>query len=436
MESLSEAGRILRRLREVRGWSQTRLAVELGRQAKRIGRSVPSRESLVRMVRMWEAGTHRPRDYYELFILVYATDGELLPRTIIPGSDLDQLMTAFEAMGIPMDRRKFLLNSAALAVGAALEPTRHSVLDLFDDDPLPHAVGRLEYIRGLKWSGEPAHLVHTLLVHHANDLDRMPARFAGSDVRQDLRAVQARAFSDAGGTAFYDLGLHYQAEMHFRSGMQAAKKSNDPRLQAKLCANLASRRVHDPSGDEASLHDALWIADSGVKYADGNPFILTDIYNWQAFIHASLENESATREALEQASIAMESAKSSDEPEWLRGVSMAQVQETAGCSYLRLGEPRRAADEISRALKTRAAVGDPNRVHACEVLTWGAQASAKIKEPEHAVSLLQQAIPVVSRSKSVRRAQEVHLARSALAPWEGEPFMRELDEQLSEAGLA
>ncbi len=117
--------------------------------------------------------------------------------------------------------------------------------------------------------------------------------------------------------------------------MQAAKKSRDPRLQAKLCANLAARRVHDLNGE-----------------------------------------------------------------------------------------------------RDRAKASDPNRMHACEVLTWGAQASAKVKEPEHAVSLLQEAIPVVSRSKSVRRAQEIQAARWALAPWESEPFVRAVDEQLAGAGLA
>ena len=389
------------------------------------------------MVRMWESGTHRPRDYYELFILVYASTDELGARAVKPGSDLDRLMVALDLMGMPMDRRKFLLNSAALAVGVAVEPIRHSILDLFDDDPLSHAIGRLEYIRGLKWSGEPAQLVHALFVNHADELDRVAARFEGSDVGRELRAVQARTLSDAGGTAFYDLGLHDQAETHFRCGLHTAKKSSDVRLQAKLCVNLALRRVHDPNRDgEVNLYDALWILNSGLRYADENPFILTDIYNSQAVIHASLGNEHGTKMALEQAAISIECARSNGEPEWLPGVSMAQVQETRGCSYLRLGEPRLAAEEISRALTTRARIGDPNRVHASEVLTWGAQASAKVNEPVHAASLLQQAIPIVSRSKSVRRAQEVRAARLALTPWDHESFVRELDEQLAAAGLS
>lgn len=72
------------------------------------------------MVREWEAGDHRPRDYAVLFVLVYATDTELSARTIDRGSELDRLMAAFKAMGAPVNRRTFLLDSAAVAAGAAV----------------------------------------------------------------------------------------------------------------------------------------------------------------------------------------------------------------------------------------------------------------------------------------------------------------------------
>ena len=81
-----------------------------------------NRESLVRRIYDWEAGGHRPRDYYILFILVYATEGELSARSIEQGSELDRLMAALKVMGVPVNRRKFLLNSAALAGGVAGVP--------------------------------------------------------------------------------------------------------------------------------------------------------------------------------------------------------------------------------------------------------------------------------------------------------------------------
>jgi hypothetical protein len=120
--SWQQAGRVLQALREGCGWSVPMLAVELEAQARVIGRPLTNRESLVRRIYDWEAGGHRPRDYYILFILVYASDQELATRTIEPGSQLDRLMGALKMMGVPVNRRKFLLNSAALAAGVAGVP--------------------------------------------------------------------------------------------------------------------------------------------------------------------------------------------------------------------------------------------------------------------------------------------------------------------------
>jgi hypothetical protein len=100
MGSWRQAGRILQGLRESRAWEVPRLAAELKAQATAIGQAVPSRLSLVRMIYEWEAGTHRPRAYYVLFVLVYATEEELAARTIQRGSELDRLMAALKAMGV------------------------------------------------------------------------------------------------------------------------------------------------------------------------------------------------------------------------------------------------------------------------------------------------------------------------------------------------
>jgi hypothetical protein len=122
MAGWRQAGRMLRGLREGRGWEVSQLAAELNAQARAAGSTVPGRESLVRMIYEWEAGTHRPRAYYMLFILVYATEEELAARTIQRGSELDRLMAALKAMGESVNRRQFLLNAAALAGGVAGVP--------------------------------------------------------------------------------------------------------------------------------------------------------------------------------------------------------------------------------------------------------------------------------------------------------------------------
>jgi hypothetical protein len=104
MGSWQHAGRMLRGLRENRGWEVPKLAAELKAKATAIGQAVPDRQSLVRMIYEWEAGTHRPRAYYVLFVLVYATEEELVARTIRRGSELSRLMAVLKAMGVPVNR--------------------------------------------------------------------------------------------------------------------------------------------------------------------------------------------------------------------------------------------------------------------------------------------------------------------------------------------
>jgi transcriptional regulator with XRE-family HTH domain len=56
-----------RRLRQARiskGWSQRKLAQKLEARAGATERALPARESLVRMIRGWEAGDHLPEPFH------------------------------------------------------------------------------------------------------------------------------------------------------------------------------------------------------------------------------------------------------------------------------------------------------------------------------------------------------------------------------------
>jgi hypothetical protein len=72
----------------------------------------------------------------------------------------------------------------------------------------------------------------------------------------------------------------------------------------------------------------------------------------------------------------------------------------------------------------------------CSLLTSPASPVFATNEPEHVVDLLREAIPTVSTSKSVQLMGKVRTARTALQSWNGERYVRELDDQLMAAGLA
>src|SRR6266542_3373145 len=122
VEGSQQWGRLLARLRDRRGWSQMDLARLLKRLAEQLGvRRVAdaAAESIKRSVERWEAGGRPDERYWLLLTHVYArtSDGKA---DLGPGSDFEQLMHAFELMGVPQrhldDLRELI--SAAVTTGS------------------------------------------------------------------------------------------------------------------------------------------------------------------------------------------------------------------------------------------------------------------------------------------------------------------------------
>jgi hypothetical protein len=111
-------GHTIWRLRKLRRWSQDRLALELQRTSVRIGYGLPpNREHITRAIQCWEAAERAPSDdYCVVLVAAFALEEELGDGSLTPGSELDQLMTALGEMGYDVDRRRFLLSAAALAL--------------------------------------------------------------------------------------------------------------------------------------------------------------------------------------------------------------------------------------------------------------------------------------------------------------------------------
>jgi transcriptional regulator with XRE-family HTH domain len=103
----------LQQQRHERNWSWRRLARELRQRADKRGWRLPSDEDLIRMMRRWERGEHKPDERYrELLAEVY---DESAPDELQPESILDD-----------MQRRPFLQGLSAFiglaAASAFIEP--------------------------------------------------------------------------------------------------------------------------------------------------------------------------------------------------------------------------------------------------------------------------------------------------------------------------
>jgi transcriptional regulator with XRE-family HTH domain len=91
----------LQQQRQERNWSWRRLAHELRQCADKRGWRLPSDDDLIRMMRRWERGQHKPDERYRILLAEVYDDSA--PEELQPESILDD-----------MQRRPFLRGLGAL----------------------------------------------------------------------------------------------------------------------------------------------------------------------------------------------------------------------------------------------------------------------------------------------------------------------------------
>jgi hypothetical protein len=430
---------MLRGLRESRAWEVPRLAAELNAQATAIGSTLPGRESLVRMIYEWEAGTHRPRAYYVLFILVYATEEELAARTIQRGSGLDRLMAALKAMGVSVNRRQFLLNAAALAGGMAGTPAiavnlawqerfawvlkhprsvdlqsvaylRAQALDLIKQNEamasstslLPQAAEQVEQV--------------TLLREHA-PLGR---------VRQELYRVEAQAATLMGRLVWDVSGQrdHATAARYYDQAIAAA--SNVKEGWAEAFPRMF-QRFNPVAAGTMDLRTGLELAKrASTRAQDGSSHIIA---GWSlAFtpdVHALLGEERKAKLALDRADVHLSKAAAGDP---MFGVfAREQLGGFVGACHLHFRDPRGAQVALRESAQR---LGAGKEKHKSVILGDISTTLILQGEPEQASAVLHQAIDLVELTGSAAGKRRAFAAGRQLGSWRNEPFVQEVQDRL------
>jgi hypothetical protein len=443
MQSWRHAGRILQGLREGRGWTVPMFVAELEAQARAIGRRLTiNRESLVRMVYDWEAGAHRPRDYYTLFILIYATQEELSARTIERGSELDRLMAALKAMGVSVDRRKFLLNAAALAAGAAGMPAvaanldgqerlswmlkhprsvdlptvaflRQQALDLLKQNEATPAVSLLSTVA--------RQLEHVTVLREHAPIGR---------VRQELFAVEAQSATLLS-RLLWDVSGHRDhatAARYFDQAVDLASNVKDGWVEA---SPRMFQRFIPVYGADKDPRKGLVLAERAVaRAADGSSRVVA---GWSSALaaeaYADLGEERSARLALDRASAHL-TRVAADDP--LYGVfGREQLGGFIGVCHLRLHYPKGAQAALQQTAQNFR-VGKEK--HKSVILGDLATAFIGQGEPEQAAVLLHEAIDLVDLTRDAGGMKRVFSAGRQLRPWRNEPFVQEVQDRLLALG--
>jgi hypothetical protein len=439
MGSWQHAGRMLRGLREDRGWEVPKLAAELKAQATAIGQPVPDRQSLVRMIYEWEAGTHRPRAYYVLFVLVYATEAELAARTITRGSELYRLMAALKAMGVPVNRRQFLLNAAALAGGIAGTPMvaanlegrerlvwvlkhprsvdlpaaaylRAQAFDLMKQyeavasptSLLPQAAERLEQI--------------TLLREHA-PLGR---------VQQELWRVETQSATLLGRLTWDVSGQHDHATAARYYDQAIAAASNVKEGWAEAFPRMFQRFLPVYTGD-GNPQNGLYLAEQATtRSADGSSHVVAGWSSaFAAEAHALVGAERKARLLLERADFHLSKVAADDPMFGLFG--REQLGGFVGACHLRLNDPMGAESALQESARR---LGAGKEKHQSVILADLSTAFVLQDDPEHACAVLHQVIDLVELTGSAAGKRRAFAAGRQLTPWRNEPFVQDVQDRL------
>src|SRR5215203_5627467 len=379
MGSWQHAGRMLRSLRESRGWEVPKLATELKAKATAIGQAVPDRQSLIRMIYEWEAGTHRPRAYYVLFVLVYATEEELAARTITRGSELQRLMAALKAMGVPVNRRQFLLNAAALAGGVASMPTVAANLEAQErlvwvlKQPRSVDLLTVSYLRtqtfDLMKQYEAVASPTSLLPQAAERLEQITLLREHAPlgrVQQELWRVETQSATLLGRLT-WDVSAqqdHATAARYYDRAIAAA--SNVKEGWAEAFPRMFQRFLPVYTGD-GDPQNGLYLAEQATaRAADGSSRVVAGWSSaFAAEAHALVGEERKARLLLEHADFHLSKATAADP---MFGVfSREQLGGFVGACHLRLHDPTGAEAALQDSAR-RLGAGKEKRL---SLETWG-----------------------------------------------------------------
>lgn len=393
-------GNTLRAALKARGWSYSRLAAELRRQAIREAVTVPKHESLVTLITRWVNNRQQPDDFYR----------GLLSRSLgLPEGELFE--EAPRAAELAAGAEPWLLARAldASAVGGRS-------LDL-----LEAAVA--DYARRYP-SAAPAELLGPVREHyrHAVRLLAGPLRITH---RRRLSGV-AGVLAGLAGSLSFDLQDQARAAAYFQVARQAAEEAEDRDLGAWALATWSLMPTYN--GD----HAEAWRLIEAAQAAGGRELSPTRrawLAALEAKAHAGLGDAKRSTAALVRAERALGNLPAAAGNRL--GTDFFDAPRLVGfrgASHLLLRQPKAARQALAEVLALRSATDVKGRSLARLDL---AAAHIQEREVEQACAAVVEAltIPAAQRVDPIRRRGRAVLFD--LAPWDTYRAVRDLREQVT-----
>lgn len=336
------------RLKRVPSWSQVRAAMALEEKGREFGLTLPSRDSLVRMLKGWERGDHEPSDFYRsLWAFVYDAPERMLFAEL-PPSALSVLGLGLVAVeggfthaegGDAMRRRNVLLGGSLLGSFALISPPDPYRVGMHEVREVATAARTLQ-----RWDRQFGGWVPYQAAAGYVDSAIHLVRGSYSDkVRHHLLPTVADLCAVTGWIA-YDVGQFEESQRYFALGVQIAQQGEDAALAARALCDMA--RVNADLGNPMQSVELLGLANHLVTGSTVPPAVLAKVSSMEAKTYAILGRPEPCHRALNAAETHLSQGSSSDDPVWIRYFDEAQLAGVIGSCYRDL-----AARDPSQAVK-------------------------------------------------------------------------------------
>jgi transcriptional regulator with XRE-family HTH domain len=378
-------GRLIRQLRQARGWSQSRLAAELNERA---GDLTITREYISRR---WESGKVAPSPYWTRHLAdVFG----------VAVGDLE---------ADDVQRREFLVTAAGLAM-TSLPLSRIGRTDIQRLHRRTARLRRLDDVMG----GADTYSVYAAETQSTAQL----IRDATIDTRP-LTALLAEQEQMTGWAAF-DAGRHETAREHYETSLRAATEAREHALAGNALAFLAYQMT-------ATSRDGVDTAEASYQAArhDATPSVkalLLERLAW-SYAVAGLTNETAR--SLDRARDALHARDDRPEPDWVFWVNDDELDIMAGRCWARLGKPHKAIPVLAPALER---MSDTCARDKSLYLTGLANAYIDADDLDEAAGIAVYALDLAEGIASVRPVEHLHgvAGRLATRGAVGEPLQERL----------
>lgn len=361
----------------------------------------------VRQVRRWEGATP-PWPHAEL--------QQALTRTL--GQDMESLgftppggQPAPRGAGLPVTRG--VLAAVPMQTAAVMQPA--SVAPDFEAVTRSH--------RRLYWSVAPVTLHPSAVAHAALGCALLPE--TAGETRRAVASAIAESYLLAGRIEFFDLREPDRASATLLRALQAAGEADDPLLGAAVLAHMAF--IPGWAGDRDAAAERMVAARTYARRGHAG----AEVLSWLDAVEAECETRCGnTRTALHLIGHAEDVLASGGEdalPEWMDWFSPTRLAAFKGNTQLKAGHLPQARTTLQQVLEDLAATEDKQRT---VILGDLAGVEAAAGRPEEACGYAREALDQLAVTWYAMGMDRVREVRRALAPYQHEQCVRDLDERL------